>query len=131
MVYNRNSLWFHLYTAYQRQIVDGAFSGLTVEDAFQRNTDGEDCPIARAYRPENFATLCSAAGFRVAYLGGYFARQELSLFETLLPAALVDVRLGDEQQEFLRGLTVDAAGYPRYESAYAGVGGVYRVEKEA
>jgi len=48
MVYNRHSLWFNLYTAYVRQIVQGAFSGLSVDDAFQRNTDGEDCPIARA-----------------------------------------------------------------------------------
>jgi ubiquinone/menaquinone biosynthesis C-methylase UbiE len=131
MVYNRHSLWFNLYTAYVRQIVEGAFSGLSVEDAFQRSTDGEDCPIARAYRPEDFAALCRAAGFRVSYLGGYFAKEELALFQTTLPAALADSRLAVEQQEFLRGLTLDADGYPRYEGNYAGVGGVFRVEKAA
>lgn len=131
MVYNRHSLWFNLYTAYVRQIVEGAFSGLPVDDAFQRNTDGEDCPIARAYRPEDFAALCRAAGFRVSYLGGYFANVELALVQTTLPAALADSRLAVEQQEFLRGLTLDADGYPRYEGNYAGVGGVFRVEKAA
>lgn len=131
MVYNRHSLWFNLYSAYVRQIVEGAFPDLSVDDAFQRNTDGEDCPIARAYRPEDFATLCRAAGFRVSYLGGYFARQELALFQTTLPAAIADSRLAAEQREFLRGLTPDADGYPRYEGNYAGVGGVFRVEKEA
>jgi len=131
MVYNRHSLWFNLYTAYVCQIVQGAFPGLSVDDAFQRNTDGEDCPIARAYRPEDFATLCRAAGFRVSYLGGYFAEQELALFHTTLPAALADSRLPVEQQEILRGLTLDADGYPRYEGSYAGVGAVFRVEKEA
>jgi len=129
MVYNRNSLWFHLYTAYVRQIVQGDFSGLSVDDAFQRNTDGDDCPIARAYRPEEFASLCRATGFRVSYLGGYFEIRELELFKTTLPAALADPRPANEQGEFLRGLTLDADGYPRYERTYAGIGGVYQVEK--
>lgn len=131
MVYNRHSLWFNLYTAYVRQIVQGAFPGLSVDDAFQRNTDGEDCPISRAYRPEDFAALCRAAGFRVSYLGGYFAEQELALFHTTLPAALADPRLAVEQREFLRSLTLGADGYPRYEGNYAGVGGVFGVEREA
>jgi SAM-dependent methyltransferase len=131
MVYNRNSLWFHLYTAYVRQIVQGDLAGLSVDEAFQRNTDGDDCPIARAYLPEDFASLCRAAGFGVSYLGGYFARQELELFKTTLAAALADARLAEEQREFLRGLTVDPDGYPRYEDNYAGIGGVFRVENEA
>jgi SAM-dependent methyltransferase len=130
MVYNRHSLWFHLYTAYVRQIVDGAFPGLSADDAFQRNTDGEDCPIARAYRPEEFATLCRSAGLRVSYLGGYFARQELALFKKTLPVALADPRLPAEQLEFMSKLIVDADGYPRYEGNYAGIGGVFSVAKE-
>lgn len=128
MVYNRNSLWFHLYTAYRRQVVDGDFAGLSVDDAFQRSTDGEECPIARAYRPEDFAALCRDAGFRVEFLGGYFASLELDLFRTMLEPAMADSRLAGEQREFLGKLTVGADGYPRYEGLYAGVGGVYRVE---
>ena len=27
MVYNRDSVWFHLYTAYERMIVEDAFPG--------------------------------------------------------------------------------------------------------
>lgn len=130
MVYNRNSLWFHLYTAYVRQIVQGDFAGLSVDEAFQRNTDGADCPIARAYLPEDFERLCGAAGFRVSYLGGYFARHELELFQATLPAALADPGLADEQRKFLGSLTLDSDGYPRHESSYAGIGGVYRVEQE-
>lgn len=131
MVYNRHSLWFHLYTAYCRQIVDGAFPGLSVDDAFQRNTDGQDCPIARAYRPKDFAVACRDAGFSVSYLGGYFARLELELLKTTLPAALADSRLAVEHQEFLRNLTIGADGFPRSEGRYAGVGGVFRVAKDA
>lgn len=131
MVYNRNSLWFHLYSAYRRQVVDGAFAGLSVDDAFQRSTDGEDCPIAHAYRPEEFAALCRDAGFHVEFLGGYFAGLELDLFRSTLEPALADSRLALEQREFLANLTVGADGYPRYQGRYAGVGGVFRVEKQA
>ena len=44
MIYNRDSVWYHLYTAYIRMIVEGAFSGLTVEEAFARNTDWTAVP---------------------------------------------------------------------------------------
>ena len=63
MVYNRDSVWFHLYTAYERMIVDDAFPGLDVDDAFTRNTDGPDCPISRGYRGPDFLALCEEAGF--------------------------------------------------------------------
>lgn len=130
MVYNRDSLWFHLYTAYQRQIIDGAFNGLSVEEAFQRNTDGEDCPIARAYRPDDFTALCRDAGFRVSYGGGYFARLELELLKTALTSAVKDARLSTEHRQFLRDLRIDPGGYPLYAGMYAGVGGVYGVAKD-
>ncbi len=51
MVYNRASLWFHLYTAYEKMIVEDAFPGLDVHEAFRRNTDGPECPISRSYPP--------------------------------------------------------------------------------
>ena len=130
MVYNRDSLWFHLYTAYCRQIVEGAFAGMSVDDAFQRNTDGEECPIARAYRPEDFAALCRDAGFRVTYAGGYFARLELDLMRSALTSAIDDPRLASEHRRFLRDLSVDADGFPRHAGMYAGIGGVYRVARD-
>jgi SAM-dependent methyltransferase len=129
MVYNRDSLWFHLYTAYRRQILDGDFAGLSVEDAFTRNTDGADCPIARAYRPDDFASACEAAGFRTSYLGGYFARLELDLAAVYRGEAMSDSRLGAEHRNFLAGLEVDDGGYPTFHRRLAGIGGVYAVSK--
>ena len=34
MVYNRDSVWLHLYTAYERMIIEGAFPGLDIHEAF-------------------------------------------------------------------------------------------------
>jgi SAM-dependent methyltransferase len=127
MVYNRESLWYHLYTAYRRQVLEGAFAGLTTDDAFQRNTDGEECPISRAYAPDDFVAACEAAGFRARYVGGYFAALELELFASLGRQAVEDGRLGEEHRQFMRELRVGSDGYPRYRGNYAGIGGVYHL----
>ena len=49
----------------------------SVEEAFRRSTDGDECPISRCYRGEEFAAMCRAAGFETEYVGGYLSRHEL------------------------------------------------------
>jgi len=58
MVYNRESIWLHLYTAYDQMILKNAFPGISLEEAFARNSDGVDCPIARCYSAGEFIDLC-------------------------------------------------------------------------
>jgi SAM-dependent methyltransferase len=125
MVYNRNSIWFHLFTAYVRRIEEGRFGGLTADEAFARNTDGEDCPISRAYSPEHFVQLAEEAGFDAEYLGGYFGKVELAVYEQLSERAATDERLPLEHRTFLSELTRDEQGYPLYRGKHAGVGGSY------
>jgi ubiquinone/menaquinone biosynthesis C-methylase UbiE len=130
MVYNRDSLYFHLYTAYERRIMKGQFRGLTPDEAFARNTDGARCPISRAYRPSEFCQLARAAGFDVEFLGGYFADIELELWRELGAKAATDERLDQEHRDFLlRVSDDDADGFPRFDGHYAGVGGVYAVAR--
>ncbi len=129
MVYNRNSVWFHLYTAYQRQILEGAFGGLSTEEAFRRSTDGEECPIARAYVPADFERMCTEAGFDTEYRGGYLARREIAVLDRLGPSALTDRRLADEHRDFLAALGRDDVGDPIFDGFLAGVGGVYAVAR--
>ncbi|MGQ0812303.1 MAG: class I SAM-dependent methyltransferase [Nitrospiraceae bacterium] len=74
MVYNRNSVWFHLYTAYEKLVVEKAFSGLDTATAFSKNVDGVTCPVARCYVSEDFSRICERIGFVVAYAGGLFVR---------------------------------------------------------
>jgi len=129
MVYNRDSLWFHLYTAYDRRILNGLFGGLAADEAFARSTDGPQCPISRAFRHPEFCALARAAGFEIEFLGGYFADLELDLWRSSGRNAIDDPRLPAEHREFLQEVEVDADGYPRSGGFYAGIGGVYSVGK--
>ena len=127
MVYNQDSVWFHLYTAYVTQIVEGRFADLSVEEAFQKVTDGEDCPIARAYSPAEFGELCADAGFDVTYVGGHLSRHELDVWAEHRERALADARLDERHKQFLREVDLDADGYPMWHGKHAGVGAVYEL----
>jgi SAM-dependent methyltransferase len=129
MVYNRDSLWWHLYTAYDRMIVDGTLAGLDVAEAFRRNTDGPECPISVAYRGADFVATCERAGFEAEFVGGYLSSHELECLSRSWAQAIADPRLGDEHRGFLRELTYDAAGRPMYRGFHAGIGGTYRLRK--
>jgi len=127
MVYNRDSVWWHLYTAYERMIVDGTLAGLDTAEAFRRNTDGPECPISVAYRGAEFVATCERAGFAAEFLGGYLSRHELERLRASWASAIGDPRLGEEHRTFLRELTYDVAGRPLYRGFHAGIGGSYRL----
>lgn len=125
MVYNYNSIWLHLYTAYEKILLQNAFPGLTLLEAFARNTDGIECPISRCYKPEEFESICTTVGFRTEYQGGYLSKFEMALLPKLASQALEDKQLPEEHKDFLRALTYDPSGYPLFQGKYAGIGGVY------
>lgn len=134
MVYNRDSVWLHLYVAYQKLIIENAYPGLNAEQAFHKTTDVEadgsnKCPIARCYSAADFIQLCEGAGFRAEYVGGYPSHVEMDMLKGHLAAALEDERLAEEHKAFLRALTYDAEGRPLSGGKYAGVGGVYNLFK--
>ena len=101
MVYNFDSLWTHLVSGPDR-------------DAFRRSTDGEDCPISIAYRPEVFEAMCRTARLPVTFRGGYFNRTELDRWREVTDPC-----------PFVRDLEV-IDGYPYHHGLPAGLGGVYR-----
>ncbi len=125
MVYNRDSLWLHLYTAYEIMILQGRYGDLTVEEAFEHTTDGPDCPIARCYAADDFIALCAEAGFDAEFLGGYPSRHELELLDRYGDEAIADERLDERHRSFLRELERDGDGYPMWRGKHAGVGGSY------
>ncbi|NGX57529.1 MAG: putative methyltransferase YcgJ [Chlamydiae bacterium] len=129
MVYNSQSLWKHLYVAYELQVLKKKFSGLSIDEAFTKSTDGEDCPIALNYSPSEFMQLCEEAGFQTVYSGGYFSKMELELYHSLSDKAIADSRLPDDSRRFLKALSKDRRGYPTYNSKPVGVGGVYLLQK--
>ena len=110
MVYNRNSVWLHLCTAYERMIVEGAFRGLDVEEAFARNTDGPECPISRCYR-HGISSPCARAQV--------WRRVRRRLPVTSRAGALgargrerSPTPARPEHRDFLRGLRFDPHGRP-------------------
>jgi ubiquinone/menaquinone biosynthesis C-methylase UbiE len=129
MVYNRDSTWFHLATAYELQIVKGRYAGETVDEAFRHNTDGPDCPVSRAWSPETFVAMCADAGFEARFMGGYPSRIELDVIRRLHERALRDQRLGEEHRAFLREVVFDRDGLPMRHGVLAGIGGTYRLRR--
>jgi SAM-dependent methyltransferase len=130
MVYNRDSVWFHLYTAYVVMVLEGRYPDLSVDQAFERTTDGPECPIARCWRHPDFLSLCGEAGFEGAYLGGFLSRHELDQLARYGEDAMGDERLGAEHREFLAELRYDEDGYPTWRGHHAGVGGSYVLTKQ-
>ncbi|MBM4447425.1 MAG: methyltransferase domain-containing protein [Chloroflexi bacterium] len=129
MVYNQNSIFFHVYIAYLLMVIENKFSGMCVKDAFAKNTDGPNCPISRCYRPDEFISICRNTGFEVNYVGGYFHRMELHWLRKFRQKALKNESLAQEHTEFLSKLKYDERGYPKFERRHAGIGGVYKIFK--
>ena len=127
MVYNRDSLWFHLYVAYQRTIIQGLFSSENIEEQFKRSTDGESCPISNCYRPNEWIELCETAGFNATFTGAAISMHEMTLLNLRFPA-IQDRRLNSEHRKFLLGLSFDSLGYPVTNGNYAGIDACYLLE---
>ena len=132
MVYNYNSLWMHLYVAYQRSIIERLYPEAGLREAFTRSTDGEDCPIANCYTPEEWNALAVQAGFESACTGVGLSLYEASLFPTRFTAAM-NTKLNAESRRFLLSLEIDARGLPVDPTTgfLAGVDGCYLMQKRS
>ena len=126
MVYNRNSVWMHLFVAYQSLIARRLYPGMTKDEAFRRTTDGDLCPIANCYRPEEFVRLCQSAGFDAKFAGAGISLLELDTLPLRI-RALQDKRLDPESREFLYDLTFNDRLWPLHRGAVAGLNGCYHL----
>lgn len=111
MVYHADSLWVHLYVAFERQILQGLDLDLDLIEAFQKSTDGPDCPISRCYTQTQFTNIASAVGFQFDSFGVAVSAWEMSLLPKRF-AAIMDARLPAQSRDFLVGLTFDERGLP-------------------
>lgn len=129
MVYNRASVYYHLYVAYMRRLLDPQFAGMTIDQVFVKSTDGMDCPVSRSYPPDEFSAMCAESGFEVEFVGGYVVNDELDWWKSHGKAALEDLRLEPIHRDFLRSVTWDHRNLPMYNGKYAGIGGTFRLHK--
>jgi hypothetical protein len=111
-------------------IINNAFPGLDIEQAFSKNTDGVDCPMARCYLVDEFVSICELAGFKCQFVGGYLTEKEIISLRIYLESALEDSRLDDKHKQFLLSLTYDKKNLPKYRGYYVGVSGVYHLKKK-
>ena len=128
MVYNYDSLWLHLYTAYMHQIEMGMYSDLSVLNAFRRTTDGPDCPISHCYRPVEFVSRVVSMGFSGEFKGASISLLELESLSKRW-AAIRNRSLAAEHRDFLYALQFNQSGYPTINGAVAGIGACYEFIK--
>lgn len=128
MVYNYDSLWVHLYVAYQRSLVEGLYQGESLRNQFRHSTDGENCPISNCYRPAEWLALCAEAGFEAHFSGTAVSVFELSILDKRV-AAIMDRRLSSESRGFLKSLIFDEHAIPKYREHYAGIDACYQLKK--
>lgn len=121
MVYNYDSVWLHLYVAYQQMILFNRYPGMSVRDVFARFTDGEDCPIANVYRPSEFIDMGAKCGLSLRFLGSSVSQHEMKLLP-MRHQAIQDPRLRMESRRFLMELTVDERALPMIGGVHAGIG---------
>jgi ubiquinone/menaquinone biosynthesis C-methylase UbiE len=126
MVYNKESAWYHLFVPYVEKIINNKFKNLSDDDAFQKTTDGENCPIARPYNHKEFSLICEKAGFEVDYKGGYFSLNCLDTMQKYWELAKNDKRLHKTHRNFLNKVEYDGEWY-YYEGKTIGIGGVYKL----
>lgn len=128
MVYNYNSLWVHLYVAYQRSLIEGLYLGESLRDQFRHSTDGEDCPISNCYLPDEWIALCNEAGFEARFSGAAVSVFEVSILDRRF-AAIMDRRLPSESRNFLKSLDFDRHALPKYYGHYAGIDACYQLKR--
>jgi len=121
MVYNYDSIWFHLNTAYLERLKLPNFGAdRSLYDIFKTTTDGKECPISRVYKPDEFLRIVTGAGFDGTYLGAAISMHELKILNQRFDAIL-DTRLEREHRNFLLELTFNNKNIPLYKNTYAGI----------
>lgn len=128
MIYNYDSVFVHLWVAYCRMIIEGAYPGDDLRSVFRRSTDGPDCPISNVYTPQEWVAVCKRAGLDVEFTGAAISLFEMEQLGKDRFRAAADERLSAESRKFLLDLTIDEKGMARYRGHYAGIDGCFALK---
>ena len=113
MVYNQESLMWHLYVPYFLQIRKRVIDpNVRLPVAFRMSTDGFECPIAVAYTADSFAEIAQEADFSTKYIGTSISKFELKVWSRFGRQALNDSRLAAEHRQFISEIQAQASGIP-------------------
>jgi ubiquinone/menaquinone biosynthesis C-methylase UbiE len=129
MLYNRDSLYFHLTIAYVHRFIQGRFPVSTSAEEAWRQIADNGAPIAGLLKPEGVEAICKKAGFSVDILGGAFAAEEITWWQKFGAQAIADKRLEDEHRSFLAEVILDERGYPIRHGRHVGMDAVYLLKR--
>lgn len=111
MVYNQESVWWHLYVPYVLQIRRKRLPrGLSPEEAFRMSTDGRNCPVSQAFTRDSFAEMAKPAGFATDFLGSSISVREIRIWDKYHNLAIEDKRLDQIHRNFLVEVRSKASG---------------------
>lgn len=106
MVYNRDSIWYHLYAGYVLPIAWKALPrDIGTDEAFRMSTDGPKCPVSDSYTAETFGQIARSAGWHCEVVGAAMSETEMGLCRDYLEQALADRRLVPMHRSFLESLS--------------------------
>jgi len=129
MIYNSESVWFHLYVGYIWKLKWKKNKDLSAREAFRLTTDGKECPIAKCYEKNEFMNLFSKAGFTGSHTGNAMSLHELGCMEHRLDA-LADRRYPSVHRDFISNLTFDPRGFPIHKGDIAGINACFTFLKQ-
>ena len=129
MVYNRDSIWFHLHVAFEMKIKKKIWPDFSLDHLFSKTTDGFDCPVSRCFQPKNFIEIC-----KKNKLNAYFIGASISLFEMskipLMWEAQKSKLLNPESVNFLKKIEFNNKGIPYYNNNVAGINSYFELTKK-
>ena len=130
MVYNKESIWWHLYVPYVLQIKEKKIRrNLPIAEAFRMSTDGAACPISNAYTFDSFKTYSDQAGFNTKLIGSSISITEINAWEKFRDSASTDSRLQINHREFLSNIKVNSNGELKYNEKTPGINLVVELTK--
>ncbi len=126
MIYNKDSLWFHLHVNYELMIKRKIFSNLTAEEVFRISTDGFQCPVSNCFSPNEFIKICKRNKFK-----SKLSNVSVSLFELskikLIKEAIESKKLKKENKRFLRKVNFKEGKIPYVGENVAGINAYYEL----
>tara|TARA_B100000579_G_C22694016_1_gene786495 strand:- start:23 stop:967 length:945 start_codon:yes stop_codon:yes gene_type:complete len=128
MVYNRDSLWFHLHVSYELMISRRIFENLPENEVFRMSTDGFQCPVSVCFKPNEFIKICRNNKFYSKLSNVSISKFELGKIK-LLTEAVNSGKLKKENKEFLKKITFDKNNIPYFHKNIAGINAYYELKK--
>ena len=125
MIYNRDSLWFHLHVNYELMIKKKIFSNSSDEEVFKISTDGFQCPISYCFSPSKFIEICKKNKFRTK-----LKNVSISLFElskvNLINEAINSENIKLSSKDFLKQIYFKRR-IPYFRKNIAGINAYYEL----